>query len=302
MNVLKGLVYILLLVVISTLIYIGWSIAPIGEKVDFEKYSAEVGPQIEKTTQFYPNLRFRDREINYFISSVCLEEKIKIIEKAFEIIENLTILDFNSENSNPEIFILCSDLSPTAEEENHFIAGEGGPSKIINASKYNVIFSSRVSLYRGDNCENPNVAIHEIFHALGFDHNANPQSIMYNVSNCNQKIDQSLVKEIEVLYSVESLPDLVITEIVASKEAVYLNANITVMNIGLKDSLKSTILLYWNDEKIREINISDVEIGIRKTLKLENLRVSRGLDSLKVQIKTAEREISDKNNEALIRI
>jgi len=302
MDIIKGIVYILLIIVISTLVYIGWSIAPIGEKIEFKKYTAEASPQIEKTSQFYPNLRFRDRVITYWISSGCSDEKIENTEEAFEIIENLTILDFNSGNNNPEILILCSDLSPTAEEENHFIAGEGGPSKIINASKYNVIFSSRVSLYKGDNCENPNVALHEIFHALGFDHNANPQSIMYNVSNCNQKIDQSLVEEINSLYAVDSLPDLVITEVVASKEAIYLNLNVTLMNIGLKDSIKSNLTLYWNEEKIREINITDVGIGIRKTLKLENLRVPRGLDSLKIRVETAEKEISDKNNEALIRI
>jgi len=302
MDILKGLVYILLIIVVSTLVYIGWSIAPIGEKIEFKKYSAEISPQIEKTSQFYPNLRFRDRIITYWISSSCSEEKVENTEKAFEIIENLTILNFDSGNDDPEVLILCSDLSPTAEEENHFIAGEGGPSKIINASKYNVIFSSRVSLYKGDNCENPNVALHEIFHALGFDHNTNPLSIMYNVSNCNQKIDQSLINEINSLYSVDSLPDLVITEVVASKEAVYLNLNLTLMNIGLKDSVKSNLTLYWNEEKIREINITDVGIGIRKTLELENLRVPRGLDSLRIRVETAEKEISDKNNEALIRI
>lgn len=83
MDIIKGIVYILLIIVISTLVYIGWSIAPIGEKIEFKKYTAEASPQIEKTSQFYPNLRFRDRVITYWISSGCSDEKIENTEEAF---------------------------------------------------------------------------------------------------------------------------------------------------------------------------------------------------------------------------
>ena len=127
--------------------------------------------------QFYENMRYADKIISYHISSSCPESKSSKMIEAIKTLESKTILVFR-ESSNAEINILCSDVSPQAEEKNHFVAGEGGPSRVLNTTLYSVILEGKVALYREGNCNNANVATHELLHALGFDHNNNPKNIL----------------------------------------------------------------------------------------------------------------------------
>src|SRR4030065_2906540 len=58
--------------------------------------------------QFYPNMRFPDPEISYKISN-CPLQKQNDMKFAFEILENLTSLEFYSVGGNEEISVTCEE-------------------------------------------------------------------------------------------------------------------------------------------------------------------------------------------------
>ncbi len=282
-------------------VYVIWVFIPIGEEIRSEKYTQEIsGNYPEQSYQFYPNLRYRDKEITFSLSESCENMKRKDVINAFKIIEDKTDLDFTQTLGEGEIKVECSNIAPEADESNHFIAGEGGPSKIINTSVYNVIFNGKVSLYRSERCETPNVAIHEILHALGFDHNNDKNSILYPITNCNQEIDQYILDEINRVYANPSLPDLLFKEIEASRKGRYLSFEATLFNAGLKDSKESKIQVLINDELVKEFIIEQMDIGVGKTLSVSNLRSSSSFNEVSFKIVYDEDEISKENNLARV--
>lgn len=224
--------------------------------------------------QFYENMRFPDRKINYHISEACSETKTNYMKQALDTIESRTLLSFNPTSKEESVLnILCSDVSPQAEEQNHFVAGEGGPSRVLNSTLYSVILEGKVALYREGNCNNANVAIHELLHALGFDHNNNPKSILYPTLKCDQTIDEEIIDSINELYSVESNPDLMFAELDASKAGVYLNFHMEVLNRGLKKADNVKVSIYADDKFVDEFELNSISIGAKKIIDVENLKV-----------------------------
>ena len=296
------LIILLLLVILLALsLYLLWFNIP-TKPIKFEEYffnatEKSVPPQY---VQFYPNMRFRNKEINYSVSDKCDAKKLEEIEDAFSLISSKTILEFSEVNNNGEIKVFCSEISPTPEEEDHFIAGEGGPSEIIDVENYAVIFSGKISLFRNSNCQTPNIAIHEILHALGFDHNNNQRSIMYPITDCSQIIDQYILDEIDKLYTIKSFPDLTIERISAEKSGVYLKFKITIANLGLKDSSNSVLTIYSDDKLVKEFDLESFDIGARKILTVDNLRISRSSTSVSFEIKSSENDLNRENNMAEI--
>ena len=255
----------------------------------------EIMNEYSNNIQFYSNMRYKDRKITYTISNSCDAAKKKDVERAFAFLAERTILNFR-ESPDGEISILCSDISPKPEEKGHFVAGEGGPSEIINTTRFAVILSGKVSLYRRTSeCARPNVAIHEILHALGFDHNKNPKSIMYAVTDCDQTLDANIIEEINDLYKTESAPDLMIEKVKASQRGRYLNFEITIGNLGLQDSEGSNLAVYADSTEVKSFTLSQIEIGTRKILTVDNLRVPLSFEIANFEVKTSEKEI-DKNN------
>jgi len=241
-------------------------------------------------------MRYRDRVITYSISDACHMTKLADVRKALGIIEEKTIISFEEVSGGGEIRYLCSNIAPKPEERDHFVAGEGGPSNIINASVYSVILDGKVSLYRPEKCPDPRIAIHETLHALGFDHNTNPESIMYPVSDCKQEIDNYIINEINSLYSVESRPDLLIESLEADKEGRYLSFEITVANFGVIDSKNSSLVIYSDETPARTLELEGIKTGVRKVLTVENLKLPRSSGRVSFAIETEEEEISKSNN------
>lgn len=243
--------------------------------------------------QFYENMRFPNREISYHIAANCDNKRKNEALEAFSVLENETVLSFYSaSNANAEIKILCSDIAPDPEEEGHFIAGEGGPTEIINTSLYSVIFSGRMSLYRSDSCPTTHVALHEVLHVLGFEHNNNPGSILYPTLDCSQEFDQYIADEIDRIYENDGLPDLKISEVNANKSARYLNFQIKIINQGLKDAEEVILKVYGDGEVIKfrdntlgtdvpYLNLSNIEVGTTKIFTVLNARLaSRGVEEV----------------------
>ena len=292
---------LLLLALLFALIYLVWLNFP-GESVNFEDYQANISDEFPlQSAQFYNNMRYPTEVITYGFATQCSNKKREEVEKAIQRLETKTILKF-SESSNPQITITCSQISPEPEQEGHFVAGEGGPTLIINATRYSVITAGKISLFRASKCDQPQIATHEILHALGFDHNSNPNSIMYPITSCEQEIEEALVKDIERLYSQKPLGDLIIEKAEAIKKGIYLDLEVTISNHGLKSISESYLKLYAESKEIRNFDLEEIDIGSKKTLTIQNLRIPRGAETLILEVQTSEEEITKANNNANLKL
>ncbi len=249
--------------------------------------------------QFYENMRYPSRDISYRIRG-CTLKKSDEMEKSFDVIENLTILNFYPATRNEEISVTCD--SKIRFEGDLFVAGEGGPINITKAGSFNVIQKGAITLIRESKCENPNVGIHELLHSLGFDHSENPNNIMYPVSKCSQTIGEDTINLINKIYSFQSLPDLAFENVSAMMNGRYLDLNFTIRNQGLKDSPGGTVEIYADGEIVKEIESEPLEIGHGSRILLTNIFIfQKNIDELKFFIKTNFEELDRENNEAILK-
>jgi len=250
--------------------------------------------------QFYPNMRFPNSEISYQIDD-CTLQKEDDMERAFEIISNISFLNFYPVNYNEEISITCD--SKNKIEGGMFIAGEGGPTNITKTDKFNVILHGKILLIRESKCENPNVAIHELLHVLGFDHSNNKNNIMYNISKCGQTIGSDMIELINKLYSFPSYPDLSFENVSAFIHGRYLDANISIRNNGLKDSENTKIMIYADGKFVEEIDLERLEIGYGRTIILRNIWVSKmDVHELEFFIDSNFNELEKNNNRIILNV
>lgn len=302
MRLLDSIIVALLLIILGIGAYILFLNIP-GKPVPYEDFYFEAGSKVVgNSTQFYPNMRYKDSKIGYKISESCSLPKKKDAERAFSYISEKTILEFY-ESNDPDIEMLCSDIAPKPEEKGHFIAGEGGPSEIVNTSNYAVILSGKVSLYRRTNqCVRPNIATHEVLHALGFDHNNNPDSLMYPVTQCGQEFDKYIIDEINKLYKTKSMPDLVVESVNAVKKRAYLDLEVSVANFGLNDSEGAFLVIYTDGKKIKELELNTMPVGFKKIWKVQNLKIPSISRSLSFEVISNDEELDKKNNFAEVKL
>lgn len=262
-------------------------------------------PRLENYTssvQFYPNMRFKGERISYSIEAGCPASKRENAQGAFAILEEKTRLSFY-EASPGEISVVCSELPPRSETKGHFVAGEGGPTEILNGSAYAVILSGTFSLYRDETCSTPHIALHELLHVLGFDHNNNPRSILYPTLDCSQTVDRYLLDEIDRLYSIPSKPDLEMVSATGSKAGRYISFEATVTNSGLTDAADAVLSIYADERLVKEFDLDNLPISSRKTLTVSNLNVGRSAQRIRFEVDSAQRvdELrEDNNNQELI--
>lgn len=288
------------LIVVVTLLGIYW-IGPFTE-VDFgfkeRNYNFSLDSAEGDVSQFYPNMRFPTPNISYKIDDCPLNKK-EDMKRAFEIMSEKTMLSFYTSQTNEEIYVTCD--SGNKIEGRLFIAGEGGPTNITQTSNFNVIKSGAITLIRESSCATPNVGIHELLHVLGFDHSPNPNNIMYEVSRCDQEISQDILNTINNLYSTPSFVDLSIDNASASMHGRYLDASLTVINNGLKDSKDSILEIYADDKLIKEFDVEELEIGFGSKITLKNILVLKlSVNELRFVINYSEEELDKENNEMVL--
>ncbi len=249
--------------------------------------------------QFYPNMRYPSRIITYKIYNCSLQKK-NDMERAFEILSNKTILKFNPAE-NEEISVTCDNK--VKMEEGLFIAGEGGPTKIVQTDLFNVILKGKVLLIRDSSCPNPNIAIHELLHALGFDHSENKNNIMYPVSKCEQTIGDDTIALINELYKTPTYPDLSFENVSAVLNGRYLKAEISVKNDGLIVSKEGKIFIYADDDLENTFDLKPLDIGAGLKMTLENVWISRrNPEKLKFVIDYDFEELDKNNNEIILEV
>ncbi len=250
--------------------------------------------------QFYPNMRFPESKIFYRIYD-CPLKKQNDMERAFEIISNKTILEFHSISSGEEIFVTCD--SKNKFEGNLFVAGEGGPTNITQTKNFNVILNGQILLIRDSVCENPNIAIHELLHVLGFEHSENPNNIMYNFSDCRQTIGEDTINLINELYLTPNYADLSFENVSALMNGRYLNADIAIRNNGLKNSEKSKLEIYADKKLVDSFDFEPVEIGYGRTISVVNLKIFQmHVDELEFFINSSFNELNKENNKIILKI
>jgi hypothetical protein len=271
------------------------NLSEIYDLYEHGKYSA--------TPVFSPYLRFDHTEISYFIQDSCGENRKDSMKEAFDIFHGVMEIVSFEPARNKQLADILVECSETSEElgDNIYAAGEGGPSKIINTTHYNIIEKGKISLYRNTGCASPVVEIHELCHVFGFDHVDDKRSIMYNISNCDQKITQDMVDLIKDLYSVEPLPDVRIADLVAVKKGKYLDFNISVLNEGLKDIGEIDVTIVFEEKVVKEFNLGSLEKGFRRTLHVTNVKLpSRNAQAVDFYLdyREAYEELDEEDNHA----
>lgn len=249
--------------------------------------------------QFYENMRFPTKTISYRIDEDCSLPKRYNMIKAFEIMQNQTVLEFYEVNKDEEIFITCEEI--VRMEDGLFIAGEGGPTNITETTRYKVILRGEILLIKDSDCERPNVEIHELLHVLGFDHSENKNNILYPITRCKQTIGEEIPALIEELYSDKPLPDLRFEKAEAAIDGHELNLNISVRNDGLHESENAAIVIYADEKALKEIPLKPLEIGHGLKIELSNLWLTKTkIEELKVIIEANFDELDYINNEVLL--
>ncbi len=299
--VFNALVFLVLFSLLIFSIYFLWVNLPTPPQ-EFETFTSITTENIStKSSQFYPNMRYPDRIISYSFSESCDQKKRTDGRAAFALLQQKTILMFN-ESLEAQIEISCENIAPQPTQENHFVAGEGGPTEIINATRYAVITSGKIALYRPESCKTPQVATHEILHALGFDHNAHKTSIIYPVTNCRQTIDAYIIEEINNLYRDSALSDLVIERVKANKTGRYLNIEVIIANDGLKEAKNAFLDLSANEERVKTFDIGNYSIGTKRIITVTNIYIPRETNRVSFVVYHQERELSKENNGAVVNI
>lgn len=250
--------------------------------------------------QFYPNMRFSDSRISYRISD-CPLQKEDDMEAAFDIMENITILHFYPVNNDEEISVTCEDR--TRISNGMFIAGEGGPINITVAGNFDVIKKGEILLIKESECAKPNIALHELFHVLGFDHSKNPDNIMYNISKCDQTAGTDMIELINKLYAYSSYPDMMINNVSAGMKGKFLSFNLTALNAGLRASEKSSITIYADGNVIKEFDLEPLGIGQGMVISMSNILVPQiRIKELDVVLNYNFNELSKDNNKIKLEI
>lgn len=294
--------FIFFLIVVALLVFY-WFI-PLDE-IEFKTFGPghsnfTLNASIDESMQFYENLRYSESRISYRIQD-CTLQKADEMTKAFETIESKTILDFYPVSNREEILITCE--SQTKFEGEFFVAGEGGPTNITQSGDFNVIHKGGIILIRDSKCENPNIAIHELLHALGFDHSKNPENILYEISRCGQEIGEDTINVINELYSIPSLPDLSFENASASMKGRYLDVTMIVRNNGLRNSENAKIMIYADDKLIKELEIESLSIGSGKFITLTNILILQtSVSELRLSIDYDSEELKKENNAIILKI
>ncbi len=295
----KSVVGLLFLLIVLVLLGIYWFF-PIGTTEFIIVNQSNNGGNLSYSTlQFYKNMRFPENKISYRIENCPLKKKDDMV-RAFEMIEEISPLNFYV-SLNPEISITCD--STARIEEGLFIAGEGGPTNITQAENFNVINSGSILLLRESSCSFPNIAVHELLHVLGFDHTSNENDIMYPISSCSQSITSETIQKLNELYSIPSLPDLVIEEASGVMHGKYLDVNISLRNNGLKASPQTEIKVFAGDDVVKELNVDALLVGYGRIISLTNIWISKlSVDEIKIEIASDFEELKKENNVVILKI
>jgi hypothetical protein len=278
---------------------------PVGLEMQDKNYEPTEIMNYGATPVFSENLRFNHNNISYFVDmNSCSAKEASAMIEAFEIFqEKMVIISFLQVLSEDADIKVSCPQKRVELGDSLFAAGEGGPSEIINTTLFKTIREGKIYLYESPRCDYPVVELHELGHVFGFDHSENNKNIMYNTSNCDQRISDDMVQLMQDLYSIPALPELRISELDAVKKGKYLDFNVTVLNEGLAGIDNASLTLSSDGEIIEKIYLGEVGIGYGRTIRATNIRLnSRETSEVDfiVDIENSIKEYDKKNNVATV--
>ena len=300
-KIISAIFIISILTFFLSFIYLNLPQEPVEMTLDNVSYEEPIIISYNNTPVFIENLRFNHNNISYFIEDECAGVREDSMIEAFDIFENeMHLISFYwiENRTEADINVGCSD-NYIELSESLFVAGEGGPSRIINTSIFKLIEKGKISLYKDPRCDYPVIGLHELLHVFGFDHSDNPESIMYNVSKCSQRITQDMIDLIDRLYSIEPLADALIDNLTAIKKGRYLDFNITVLNEGLIGIDFINLTIFADGKEFQTIDLGELDVGYGRTLRATNSKLpSRNVDKIEFVLDSDNniRELNEENN------
>lgn len=302
-KIINGLLIVtIILLLLSVYWFVPLNITEFGLSSD-TNYNFSLNSYENNSLQFYPNMRFSHTNISYRIEKCPLDRK-NDMERAFEIIEEETVLEFYPVLYNQEISINCSDVVVESEGENTYEAGLGGPGNPTKAGNFNVIPNGTITLFKYSKCERPNVALHELLHVLGFDHSDNPNNIMYPYTKCSQTLGEDTIEFINEIYSIPSNPDLLFENTPPpSMHGKYLDVNFSIKNYGLNDSGESFVKIIADGKEVQIIEIPPIKIGEGRRVSIVNIWIKQiGVEEIEYIIENDFGELDKTNNYIVFKI
>lgn len=305
------LILLIILIIIFGTYYLYLNIPGNPENLNFSASKPLIiikNQTFAEVSQFYPNMKFNHNSISYSIDSDCSNKKRQRMISAFDdLTSKVKLINFYEVFDNPDIEISCSAEEKESIDKTHFIAGEGGAKEIIQTERYNIITNGMVLLYKEKNtqdCNWANVELHELIHVFGFGHSENPDSLMYPyLENCDQKLDDSIIKELIRLYSEENLADLYFGNKSAVKKGRYLDFNLTIKNSGSVNSEETNFSVLEDGKLVKIFDLGQIDYGTGVIVEIKNLRlISRTPKEIRFIIDKENliKEIDEENNVAVV--
>ncbi len=287
------LIFALLLLIAATFLAVSLLYLNIpGKPIELNAIISNI-PQLKNSgfsnvIQFYPNMKFNHNNITYKVDLNCPNDKKTRMIKAFEMLSrDVSWINFSEEYEGTEadIDVSCSEnekynLDTSEKKHEFFIAGEGGARKITQTERYNIINKGVILLYENlqnsVQCDWPNTEVHELMHVFGFSHSIDKNSLMYPyLKSCDQKLDNSIIRELNRIYSGLNLADLYFENVSAIKKGRYLDFNVTIKNSGNIDAFKVSYSVLDDSEIIETKELKDLKYGTGIIIRVSNLKLNK---------------------------
>jgi hypothetical protein len=108
---------------------------------------------------------------------------------------------------------------------------------------------------------------------------------------------------INEIYSIPSLPDLAFENASGIMHGKYLDANMSIRNLGILDAPASSVLIYADDKLIKEVSVEKLEVGYGSKISLVNIWVNKlSISEIRFVINSSFEEMTILNNKITLNL